>query len=127
MQTLEPIAELGTIKKCRDRAEVTLHHATDFKLKKGCELTEDGLAAILKYCAEDSTPTFYSCMNGSCYEEDRSKVCPFVPFMWLLLKTLWQLPPYSGREVYRGVKKDLREENERRKSEGKVVTFWAFT
>eukprot|EP00971_Amphidinium_carterae_P259732 5153447-Amphidinium_carterae.1 len=67
--------------------------------KKGV-LSTDGAAAIRKYCAEDSNPPLYKLMNQTCYDKDRTRVRPFIDFMWLLLKTLQELEPYTGI-VYR--------------------------
>eukprot|EP00971_Amphidinium_carterae_P086114 1703713-Amphidinium_carterae.1 len=118
LQTMVPIAQAGILRSCLDRAKDTLGEANDYKCKHtDCSLSVDGLAAIMKYTAEDAKPTFYSCLNGSCYEKERSKAGPFVPYMWLLLKTLSQLQPFTGTEVYRGVKLNLRDEYVRRKSQ----------
>eukprot|EP00971_Amphidinium_carterae_P259216 5143897-Amphidinium_carterae.1 len=107
---MEPIAQVGVLRSCLDRAKDTLREASEYQREHAdCNLTVDGLAAIMKYTAEDGQPTFYSSMNSSCYQKERSKVAPFVPYMWLLMKSLSQLQSYTGTEVYRGVKLNLRD------------------
>eukprot|EP00971_Amphidinium_carterae_P320146 6363863-Amphidinium_carterae.1 len=123
LETVVPIAQVGVLCSCLDRAKDTLGEANTYKCEHtDCSLSVDGLAAIMKYTAEDAKPTFYSCLNSSCYEKERSKAEPFVPYMWLLLNTLSQLQPYAGTEVYRGVKLNLRDEYVHRKSRGTVPT-----
>ena len=126
MAAMQTIADAGIIPRVRDMAETTLETARDqkrFGNLKNDPLTEDGIAFIMKYTAEDSQPTIYADMNSKAYDSDRSKIIPYGAFMVGMVKHMKQIEAYGNHTVYRGVKSDLRSDY----PEGRRVTWHGFS
>ena len=103
-------------------AKVTLRQAKDqkeFGQLKDDPLSEDGVAYIMKYSAEDTEPPLYKDINDKSYIKDRTKIDPYGPFMVGMVSHMGDIEPYPNGEVYRGVKADLRAEY----PEGRVFSW----
>ena len=82
-------------------------------------LTADEAAAIHLYTQESP---FYSILNRSLRERDRSKIKAFLPFLRLMMSGLHKIP-IVAQTVYRGVRKDLTSSFKK----GKSMVWWSFS
>ena len=76
------VEQAGVIEEVMRWAEVTYDAAKQdrrFGKFKQDSLDDESLAAILKYTAQDTEPAFFSCMNLTCYDQERSLVGRSVP------------------------------------------------
>ena len=94
------------------------------KKEKTDLLPIDQHAAIKLYTMDWSpaNQTLYYCLNAALRDQCRDKLKPWFLYLKLLLTALSQLPAIS-RNVFRGVKRDLREEY----PTGAHVVWWAFS
>jgi len=125
LEAMAPITD-EIIPQAQAMAQHTHQQAIDLKTYGRFRhhlISEDHLAIIMKYCAEDTDPSVYKEANASCYKPDRSSVSPFKKFLWLLLRAMYYLQPYPGTIVHRGVKKDLRNDY----PAGREFTWQGFT
>mmetsp|Transcript_115900 Transcript_115900/g.213015 ORF Transcript_115900/g.213015 Transcript_115900/m.213015 type:complete len:383 (-) Transcript_115900:148-1296(-) len=112
---IAPIEQAGIIPDVGEMAIVTYEQAKDRKQYgdlKGDVLPLNNVAYVMKYCAEDTTPTFYGEVNARSYNPNRAVIMPFKLYLWGLMKTLQMLLPYDGTMVNRGVKADVAAEYE---------------
>jgi Ran GTPase-activating protein (RanGAP) involved in mRNA processing and transport len=86
-------------------------------------LTSDESAAIHLYTMELKNEPLYSLLNQLLRDRDRRKLKPWFSYLKLFLTALFKLPSYSGKIVWRGVKKDLHSKYHR----GEKYTWWAFS
>jgi len=125
LEAMAPITD-EIIPQAQAMARHTYQQAIDLKTYGRFRhhlISEDHLAIIMKYCAEDTDPSVYKEANASCYKPDRSSASPFKNFLWLLLRAMYYLQPYPGTIVHRGVKKDLRNDY----PAGREFTWQGFT
>eukprot|EP00930_Biecheleria_cincta_P068955 TRINITY_DN56772_c0_g1_i1.p1 TRINITY_DN56772_c0_g1~~TRINITY_DN56772_c0_g1_i1.p1 ORF type:complete len:471 (-),score=69.27 TRINITY_DN56772_c0_g1_i1:96-1508(-) len=110
IETITPIEHVGCIPDVMRMAQATLDSARERKTHGDLHkdtLPVDSVAALMKYAAKDTTPSFHSELNVRCCRENRMYVRPFLAFLWLLVKTLEMLEPYKGEMVHRGVREAL--------------------
>ncbi|CAF2066600.1 unnamed protein product [Rotaria magnacalcarata] len=88
------------------------------------ELSIDEAASITLYSMEwqPQNECLYHVLNKTLRDEKREKLKPWFLFLRLILTALAQLPSIT-RTVYRGVKKDMREEYPK----GKIFVWWGFS
>jgi len=125
LEAMAPITD-QIIPDAEEMARYTHQQAADgkrFGHFQDDPISEDHLAVILKYCAEDTDPQLYKVANASCYNPDRSSVNPFKLFLWLLVRAMASLQPYLGTVVHRGVKLDLCSDY----PQGREFTWQGFT
>lgn len=112
LDAIESVADKDIIPGVMEAAEMTLMTARDRKGiggdLQGDALPLNNLCSILKYVEEDTIPPFYGVLNQRSCDRDRGKIRPFLPFIWLLMKTLELLKPWEGTVVNRGVKLNLK-------------------
>mmetsp|Transcript_145775 Transcript_145775/g.257086 ORF Transcript_145775/g.257086 Transcript_145775/m.257086 type:complete len:481 (-) Transcript_145775:83-1525(-) len=125
---LEAMAVISNeiIAEAQEMAQYTKQQAIDgkrFGAFQDDHISEDHLAVIMKYCAEDTAPPLYKEANDACYKPDRGSMNPFRLFVWLLVRALASLQPYLGTVVHRGVKLDLRSDY----PQGREFTWQGFT
>lgn len=73
---------------------------------RGDALNVKQITALMAYTNEN--PNIYRDMNNKCYIPDRSQIEPYTSYILLLLDALQRLPCYTGNQIFRGVKMDLR-------------------
>jgi hypothetical protein len=114
LHAIRYVADEDIIPGVMEAARLTMMTARDRKGVGGDlrwdALPLDNLCCILKYVEEDTIPSFYSELNRRSFAKDRSQIRPFVPFMWLFMKTLELLRPWDGKMVNRGVKLNLKDQ-----------------
>ncbi|CAF1548671.1 unnamed protein product [Rotaria magnacalcarata] len=88
------------------------------------ELSIDEAASITLYSMEwkPQDKCLYYVLNETLRNENRLKLEPWFLFLRLILTALARLPSMA-RTVYRGVKKDMREEY----PEGRILVWWGFS
>ena len=109
--SIEPIAAAGCIPNVMKMARVTRNSAKDqkrFGELQDDPLSEEGIAFLMKYTAEDTFPPLYKDMNNKSYIKDRSHVTPFGLYIVGTVKHMRYIQPYPNVEVFRGVKEDLK-------------------
>lgn len=111
MDSMTPITAAGLFPLMDRMARLVYDRARRAKERgslRGDQLSIDCIAALMMYTADQ--PKVYGDMNNRCYKKDRSQVVPYKEYIRLVLAALKALPPYGGKQVFRGVKLDLREE-----------------
>lgn len=139
----KPCRRLMPIQGYADKPLVTLEEAVeplvslvhDIKRMAACakwkcedpppnNLTIDQSAAIKLYSMQwaPKEECLFSVLNATLRKEDRNQLIPWFLYLKLFLTALGHLPS-SPKVVYRGIKRDLREEY----TEGKTVIWWSFS
>ena len=118
-EAVAPLLEIvPTIGRKADQAK------EDAKREKTESLPIEQHAAIKLYTMEWSSynRSLYYCLNEALRDEDRDRLKPWFLYLKLLLTALLQLPSTSCK-VFRGMKKDLRNEY----PAGTHVLWWGFS
>ena len=115
----------GVIPDIRDWGEMITENAQDAKeygKLKGDPLSADGIAYVMGYSDEATTPPLYADMNNKSYDKDRSLFTPYSQYMVGLVKHMKGIEVYPNHQVFRGVKVDLRDQY----PQGRKVTWHGF-
>jgi hypothetical protein len=115
----------GVIPDIRDWGEMITENAQDAKeygKLKGDPLSADGIAYVMGYSDEATTPPLYADMNNKSYDKDRSLFTPYSQYMVGLVKHMKGIEVYPNHQVFRGVKADLRDQY----PQGRKVTWHGF-
>ena len=88
------------------------------------KLTPDQSASIILYSMhwEPQDKCLYFVLNATLRDENRDKLKPWFSYLKLLLTALSRLPSYN-RQIYRGIRRDLRKDYQK----GKMVIWWSFS
>ena len=137
--TLEEALESTGIKNYDKILKKAMNYAREAKGKpeiKGRGLTDDEAGAIACYTFEEKDESLYNVVNeGLAKSRNRVGLSDIGKFLFLLLSGLRKLPRYSlhpGKELYRGIKKEVPQtlesaEGHQYYEEGRIVTWWGFT
>ena len=123
MDAIKDIEAAGLIPDIYLWAEGILRRATDasqFGTLIGNVLSADGIAYLMCYTDEATTPALYQDMNTKCYAINRSSIQPYGRFLAGMLKHVRRLKPYPNSQVFRGVKADLRSQYPK----GRIVVWY---
>jgi hypothetical protein len=126
LEAIKSVDAAGTIPDIHEWGEGILEKATDEKQYgklKGDPVSIDGVAYLMGYSDEATTPPLYQDMNTKSYNHDRSQIEPYGEYMVGMVKCMRDIEPYPDKQVFRGVKTDLKDQY----PEGRKVTWYGFS
>lgn len=106
MDAIKDIQAAGLIPDIYLWAEGTLRRATDasqFGSLVGNVLSAYGIAYLMCYTDEVTTPALYQDMNTKCHAINCSSIQPYGRFLAGVLKHVRRLKPHPNSQVFRGV------------------------
>jgi hypothetical protein len=125
LDAIKSVAVSQVIPGVQDWGEGILEKAEDAKTfgnLKNDPVSVDGVAYFMGYSDEATSPPLYADMNGKAYDKDRGKFTPYMQYMVGMVKHMKAVEPYPNKQVFRGVKADLRDQY----PTGRKVTWHGF-
>ena len=110
VQAVEDCGEVPDILGLAEQIVDMAQDAKQFGKLRDDPLTAQGIAFMMLYSAEGTTPAFYKVLNELCYDPDRSKIVPFGQYVVGAVKHMKRIEAYPNSVVLRGVKADLEAE-----------------